>query len=865
MPLESPNLDDRTWDQLVQQCMDRIDQTGTTWTDRGPSDPGRVLIELFAFLTDTMIYRINRLPEKAYVEFLRLLGVVIEPPAAATVTLRFSLVGKAERAIEVPRNTRVTTSRSSGDTEAAVFQTLSDVRIEPDQGHAEVDAIHAELVEGELLGRANGRPGATFTLRRAPVVAPTDDPLDLRVGVRLGEGEDAPPHEVIEWQGVRYRQWREVEHFASLDHPAPVYTADRAAGTISFAPTVQLRDGGGRLSPESSALGLVPAPGREIRCWYRRGGGASGNVAAHQLSVLRDPLPGVVVDNPAPATGGRDAETVANATKRGPLELRSLQRAVTARDYELAVLQSSGAINRVCAFTKLDVWSHATPGTVAILLVPAPPAGHRMGQPIGPADLAQQESAVALQRAGALLDKRRPLGTRCELNWVRYKTVRVRARVVVPRDKNPRTIRDGVVARLQRSINPIEYDADVSGWPFGQTLHVSHVYDLCLSEPGVSYVDRVDLFVDDDFEGKVNSIAADQHQPGTWYAANGARVFRSLNDGEGWEPAGRFGGGESPEEIHLVVTSTSVPGLLAGIGRQGDTWRIHLSHDCGETWTNPANLAFRIQDADWVQREDATYLLLATDEGLLQLADAEGAVPELVAGLPGGQSLPACYAVSVSRPTQGVESVAVAAQKSGGVYLSRAEGKVGTFTKIGGDGKNIQTLAFQTAGTLTWLWAGIRAPGEGAGEGCLRWEIGITEDAPAKEVRAFASGWDFSSCLALTFVGTTVFAATFRGGIVSLDGRETSAAWRRPPSPQGLPIREDKGLAPLYSIAAMGNRLMAGADAATVRSLDEGASFELHRAGETRHKITLPRTWLFCSGEHDIEVVPEELERLGSS
>src|SRR5664279_3516818 len=101
MPLPLPDLDDRDFEQLLAEATQRIRQSNAAWDDLSPSDPGIVLLELFAYLTDTMIYRLNRLPNKVYIAFLRLLGVSLHPPSAAGVTLRFSRARGADGAIEV--------------------------------------------------------------------------------------------------------------------------------------------------------------------------------------------------------------------------------------------------------------------------------------------------------------------------------------------------------------------------------------------------------------------------------------------------------------------------------------------------------------------------------------------------------------------------------------------------------------------------------------------------------------------------------------------------------------------------------------------------------------------------------------------
>ena len=126
MPLPSPNLDDRDFNQLVEEARRHITQSCPAWTDLSPGDPGIVLLELFAYLTETMIYRLNRVPEKMYIEFLRLIGIQLQPPAAASVTLVFSRARAEDPAMQLSRGTRVTVNRSSSTGETLVFTTAAD-------------------------------------------------------------------------------------------------------------------------------------------------------------------------------------------------------------------------------------------------------------------------------------------------------------------------------------------------------------------------------------------------------------------------------------------------------------------------------------------------------------------------------------------------------------------------------------------------------------------------------------------------------------------------------------------------------------------------------------------------------------------
>ncbi|WP_235945202.1 hypothetical protein [Verrucosispora sioxanthis] len=111
MTLPVPHLDDRSFLDLVTEARDRIRQSCPGWTDLSAHDPGVALLEAFAHLTEVMIYRLNQLPEKAYVAFLNLLGVSRHPPAAAWADVRFTRTGGDEAPLRIPAGTRVAAAR----------------------------------------------------------------------------------------------------------------------------------------------------------------------------------------------------------------------------------------------------------------------------------------------------------------------------------------------------------------------------------------------------------------------------------------------------------------------------------------------------------------------------------------------------------------------------------------------------------------------------------------------------------------------------------------------------------------------------------------------------------------------------------
>ena len=116
MPLPTPNLDDLRFQRdLVDEARRRIVHYCPEWTDYNLSDPGITLIELFAWMTEMIVYRLNRVPEKNYVKFMELLGVQLQPASSARVELTFRLsapfpLGPEDDTVAViPQSTQVAT------------------------------------------------------------------------------------------------------------------------------------------------------------------------------------------------------------------------------------------------------------------------------------------------------------------------------------------------------------------------------------------------------------------------------------------------------------------------------------------------------------------------------------------------------------------------------------------------------------------------------------------------------------------------------------------------------------------------------------------------------------------------------------
>jgi hypothetical protein len=131
MPLLSPILDDRTYDQLVTELVGRIPVYNPEWTDHNDSDPAITLLQLFAFQAENLLYRFNQIPEATYIEYLRLLQV----PLTAASPSRALLVLTTDKpeGVAVP-------PRSLARAGKTPFQTLDEVTVWPVSGLAAVRA-----------------------------------------------------------------------------------------------------------------------------------------------------------------------------------------------------------------------------------------------------------------------------------------------------------------------------------------------------------------------------------------------------------------------------------------------------------------------------------------------------------------------------------------------------------------------------------------------------------------------------------------------------------------------------------------------------------------------------------------------------
>ena len=90
MPLKAPDLDIRRFDELKRLALLRIPRYTPEWNDFNESDPGVTLVELFAWLTEMMLFQMNQIPQRNYIKFLQLLGLELGAAEPARAHLTFT-------------------------------------------------------------------------------------------------------------------------------------------------------------------------------------------------------------------------------------------------------------------------------------------------------------------------------------------------------------------------------------------------------------------------------------------------------------------------------------------------------------------------------------------------------------------------------------------------------------------------------------------------------------------------------------------------------------------------------------------------------------------------------------------------------
>jgi predicted phage baseplate assembly protein len=340
-------------------------------------------------------------------------------------------------------------------------------------------AVAAVTAANELVGRGNNR---------------SDQVKQLAHGNVLGGSLELIVQDVV--RDV-YERWTQVPDLDTAGPDDRVYVLDAEAGLLYFGDGVH---------------GRVPGlDARIVAVRYRWGGGGSSELAAGTITQ-GETLPSQIQDvtNPVPARGGRNAETLDEAKRRAPRELKTLGRAVTADDFELLAGQTPGVRVARAVVVPLrrpytaeglerpgiDV-ARVAPGAVSIVIVP-----DGAGRFLAPTE-------GMLQTVCRHLDRYRLITTELYVVAPQYVRIFNMTVTVVPRPGQTRTqLREAIAARLETYLHVLTGGPDGTGYPFGGTLYHAELVAQIFRVEGV---DRVE-----DVTAQYDGTAPDAVPPMVW-------------------------------------------------------------------------------------------------------------------------------------------------------------------------------------------------------------------------------------------------------------------------------------------------------------------------------------------------------------
>lgn len=256
MTLPAPNLDDRGFQDLVDEAKRLVQLRNPNWTDHNVSDPGVTLIETFAYMVDQLIYRLNRVPDLHYVKFLDLLGERMIPPSAAMTNIEFWLSVATDVDMDIPLGTQVSTARLGAEL-PVTFSTMEDLHIPAIsctslltrtvdgtfESPAEMMAVRKEFPTfsdvpqvGDSLYIGLSAPASRCFVRLTVGQIDTDE--------GIGVDPNNPPYIVQAWDGeewVSARIVRDDTGGLNRENSMDVYVAKHAVSSIGGESAAWLR------------------------------------------------------------------------------------------------------------------------------------------------------------------------------------------------------------------------------------------------------------------------------------------------------------------------------------------------------------------------------------------------------------------------------------------------------------------------------------------------------------------------------------------------------------------------------------------------------------------------------------------------
>lgn len=339
----------RDYGSIIEDCAARIKaRYPDTWNDFYEDNLGVVILEVFAYVCDTLLFYGDRQALETYlataterqnvINIAAAIGYRVAGASPASADITFSIEEGRTRDVTIPAGTQIATQ------EGVAFELINDAVI-PAGGTTIIGGARQGITYSESLGTSSGEGNQSYFIDRQGIVSIT--------AVYVG--------------GVA---WEPVESLFEQEADSRAYKA------------MLNSDGTAQISFGDGDYGAIPPQGEDIEIIYRVCSGAAGNVLAGTITVMRDiatdsvgnRVP-VTATNVTAATGGADQESLTHIKNWAPKYYETQDRCVTQNDYETRAIAFDGGDSGRIAKCRAIVTEQTGAANVITLYVLAYSAG----------------------------------------------------------------------------------------------------------------------------------------------------------------------------------------------------------------------------------------------------------------------------------------------------------------------------------------------------------------------------------------------------------------------------------------------------------------------------------------------------------
>ncbi|HXI24693.1 MAG TPA: baseplate J/gp47 family protein [Pyrinomonadaceae bacterium] len=444
MPINLPNLDDRTFADLVEEAQALIPVYEPRWTNHNASDPGITLVELFAYLSEMLMYRLNRVTDANVCAFLKLIDGIERIPSRQNQGM-VCRIGGDENATSDKARSVYLSLRNLDPVTCEDFVSLAQAA-DPLLTVTEV-ALNNEVRNVVLNLREQDRAVTCADFER----------LSLAADPQVKRAHCVPQRDLTK---------------ANLPDRTKIAEADVSVVIVPSEITVLSFDGKtftdvtGTRAEGGAAIPLLPPTNSD-----------AGQLLYVGLSATFDSLSFILGETGA---GYELVFKYFDGNQNDWIQLTSTK-------HNLVDNTSNWASSGLVTFMPPPDWKPAVVGGINQYWISI-----STSKPPTKTAVATQLVLDLTPTVALYLEPRRLLAARVHVVAPRFVTVAVHANLTLKADAVPTDVDADVRERLTQLFSPLGDGQDYEGWPFGRDVYVSEVYQLLDRTPGVDFVTRLE-------------------------------------------------------------------------------------------------------------------------------------------------------------------------------------------------------------------------------------------------------------------------------------------------------------------------------------------------------------------------------------